>query len=150
MNGPAHGYLMAKIINDMIGPHARLSYGRLYPLLAKLEQNGLIAAESTAPGGQQSDRQLRVYKITGAGRTRFHILMNDTSSSPGEYQKLFAYKVAAFGFITPVERLRLIECAKLRWHFYLCVVEQFINALVAAFLAFSASFLAAEGSSADK
>lgn len=109
MNGPAHGYLMAKIINDMIGPHARLSYGRLYPLLAKLEHNGLIAAESTAPGGQQSDRQLRVYKITDAGRTRFRILMNDTSSSPGEYQKLFAYKVTAFGFITPVERLRLID-----------------------------------------
>jgi len=27
MNGPAHGYLIAKIINDMIGPFARISYG---------------------------------------------------------------------------------------------------------------------------
>ncbi len=109
MRGPAHGYLIAKIINDMIGPYARISYGRLYPLLAKLEQNGLIAPDREAPGGQPRDRQLRVYKITDAGRMRFLVLMNDIGSSPGEYQRLFAYKVTAFGFITPVERLRLID-----------------------------------------
>jgi DNA-binding PadR family transcriptional regulator len=108
MHGPAHGYLIAKIINDMIGPYARISYGRLYPLLAKLEQNGLITAEKAATG-QQGDRQLRIYTITDAGRMRFKVLMSDTGSSPGEYQKLFAYKVVAFGFITPAERLRLID-----------------------------------------
>ena len=108
MHGPAHGYLIAKIINDMIGPFARLSYGRLYPLLAKLEQNGLIAPES-AISGKQHDRQLRIYAITNAGRARFQLLMRDTSSSPGEYQKLFNYKACYFGFITPAERLRLID-----------------------------------------
>jgi DNA-binding PadR family transcriptional regulator len=109
MHGPAHGYLIAKIINDMIGPYARISYGRLYPLLAKLEQNGLITAEKAAKSGQQGDRQLRIYTITDAGRMRFKVLMSDTGSSPGEYQKLFAYKVTAFAFITPAERLRLID-----------------------------------------
>ncbi|TMD63485.1 MAG: helix-turn-helix transcriptional regulator [Chloroflexi bacterium] len=109
MYGPAHGYLIAKIINDMIGPYARLSYGRLYPLMAKMEQNGLIAAESKAPGGQKGDRQMRVYTITDAGRIRFHHLMSDTTSSPGDYQKLFTYKTCYFAFITPVERLRLID-----------------------------------------
>ncbi len=39
---PAHGYMIAKIINDMIGPYARISNGRLYPLLSKLEKSGLI------------------------------------------------------------------------------------------------------------
>jgi DNA-binding PadR family transcriptional regulator len=109
MHGPAHGYLIAKIINDMIGPYARISYGRLYPLLAKLEQNGLITAEKAAKSGQQGDRQLRIYTITDAGRMRFKVLMSNTGSSPGEYQKLFAYKVTAFAFITPAERLRLID-----------------------------------------
>jgi DNA-binding PadR family transcriptional regulator len=109
MFGPAHGYLIAKIINDMIGPFARLSYGRLYPLLAKLEQNGLIAPESEVPAGGQRDRQMRIYIITDAGRTRFQLLMRDTSSSPGEYQKLFAFKTCYFGFITPPERLRLVD-----------------------------------------
>jgi DNA-binding PadR family transcriptional regulator len=108
MYGPSHGYLIAKIINDMIGPYARLSYGRLYPLLAKLEQNELIAPESGTSGGQR-DRKLRIYSITNAGRTRFQVLMRDTSSSPGEYQKLFTFKACYFGFITPPERLRLID-----------------------------------------
>lgn len=109
MLGPRHGYLIAKIINDIIGPYARLSPGRLYPLLAKMEQNGLIAAEKAIAKKQQNDRQLRAYKITEAGQMRFYILMKDTSSSPGEYQRLFAYKVSAFSFIAPVERLNLID-----------------------------------------
>lgn len=113
LNGPAHGYLIAKIINDMIGPYARISYGRLYPLLAKLEQNGLIAIDreehSTSQGMEQRDRQMRIYKITDAGQLRFRILMNDTGSNQGDYQRLFQYKVTAFSFITPAERLRLID-----------------------------------------
>src|SRR6516162_280848 len=100
MRNSAHGYLIAKIINDIIGPYARLSYGRLYPLLAKLEQNGLIEAEREASSGEKRDRQLRVYSITDSGRMRFQLLMNDTGSSPGDYQRFFAYKVTAFGFVT--------------------------------------------------
>jgi DNA-binding PadR family transcriptional regulator len=109
MHGPAHGYLIAKIINDIIGPYARISPGRLYPLLAKLEQNGLIAPAPGAQGEQQGDRPMRIYKITEAGRMRFHTLMKDTSSNPGEYQRLFSYKVTAFAYISPAERLRLID-----------------------------------------
>ena len=109
MNGAAHGYLIAKIINDIIGPFARISYGRLYPLLAKLEENGLITAETDTIAGKQRDRQLRIYTITDAGRIRFQLMMNDTGSNQGEYQKLFAYKVTAFSHITPGERLRLID-----------------------------------------
>jgi DNA-binding PadR family transcriptional regulator len=112
MRGPAHGYLIAKIIDDMIGPYARVSYGRLYPLLAKLEQGGLIEAVSDGKGGkeaQQHDRNLRIFQITDAGRVRFLLLMNDTSSNPGDYAKLFAHKVTAFSFIRPGERLRLVD-----------------------------------------
>jgi DNA-binding PadR family transcriptional regulator len=107
MNGPAHGYLIARIINDMIGPYARISYGRLYPLLTKLEENGLIVEE--AASGQPHDRQQRIFIITDAGRLRFQFLMNDTGLNPGDYQKLFAHKVTAFIHITPAERLRLID-----------------------------------------
>lgn len=109
MNGPAHGYLIAKIINDMIGPFARLSYGRLYPLLAKLEENGLITAGVDTTRGKQHDRHLRIYTITDAGRMRFQLLMDDTNLNPGEYQKLFAYKVTAFSHITRADRLHLID-----------------------------------------
>ena len=69
---PAHGYMIASIINDMIGPYARISNGRLYPLLAQMEKSGLIKPYSEASAGQQSDRQLRTYEITEAGRKRFY------------------------------------------------------------------------------
>ncbi len=108
MRYPAHGYLIAKIINDMIGPYAHLSNGRLYPLLSKLEKSGLIALH-VGMVHDQGDRQLRRYEITDAGRKRFHELMMDTTANPGEYQKLFAQKAAYFAYLKPVERLRLID-----------------------------------------
>ncbi len=109
MQEPAHGYLIAKIMNDIIGPYARISPGRLYPLLAKLEQSGLIEAAEEDAYEHQSNRQLHIYKITDAGRMRFRVLMNDVSSSPGEYRELFTFKVSAFNHILPYERLRLID-----------------------------------------
>ena len=109
MRYQAHGYLIAKIINDMIGPYAHMSNGRLYPLLSKLEKSGLITLDVETTTSQQGDRQLRTYKITDAGRKRFHELMMDTTNNPGEYQKFFAYKAANFLYLKPVERLRLID-----------------------------------------
>ena len=108
MRYPAHGYLIAKIINDMIGPYAHISNGRLYPLLSKLEKSGLIALH-VGTVYEHGDRQLRRYEITNAGRERFHELMMDTTANPGEYQKLFTQKAACFTYLKPVERLRLID-----------------------------------------
>ncbi len=108
MRYQAHGYLIAKIINDMIGPYAHVSNGRLYPLLSKLEKSGLIVLHVEATG-QQGDRQLRTYEITDAGRKRFHELMMDTTANPGEYQKFFMQKTAFFSYLKPIERLRLID-----------------------------------------
>lgn len=109
MKNPAHGYLIASIINDIIGPYARISNGRLYPLLIKMEQAGLIAVHTEPASAPPGDRQLRVYEITEAGKKRYRALMMDTSLNPGDYQKLFSLKVCDFAFLSPVERLRLID-----------------------------------------
>ena len=109
MKSSAHGYLIASIINDIIGPYARISNGRLYPLLAKMEQTGLIAVRTQPASAPPGDRQLRVYEITEAGKKRFRALMLDTTLNPGDYQKLFSLKVCDFAFLSPVERLRLID-----------------------------------------
>ncbi|HEY7974766.1 MAG TPA: PadR family transcriptional regulator [Ktedonobacterales bacterium] len=105
---PLHGYLIAKIISDIIGPYARLSNGRLYPLLAKLEAEGLIV---TAEGGepQPGGRRQRAYTITAAGRLRFHALMMDTTSNPGDYQRIFWYKVPCLILLDLSERLYLLD-----------------------------------------
>lgn len=113
MGGPFHGYLIAKIVQNIIGPHSKMSAGRLYPLLAKLEAAGLIEAEPIAERSEAQQRgrghvPSRSYRITEAGRERFREVMLDTTSYPGDYQKLFLQKVTYFSFLQPAERLQLI------------------------------------------
>ena len=109
MNGPLHGYLIAKITNDIIGPWAKVSNGTLYPLLAKLEKSGYIAVASEGHEQRQGERIARTFEITEDGRKRFHQLMMDTSSNPGEYQKFFQLKVASLFLLQPMERLHLLD-----------------------------------------
>ena len=109
IRNPMHGYLIARIINDMIGPYARFSNGRLYPLLAKLEEEGLIVAYTEPRDAHKGERQLRCYQITEEGRKRFHDLMMDTTSNPGDYQRLFLHKVPFLEFLKPAERMYLID-----------------------------------------
>lgn len=109
MRTPMHGYLIANVINAIIGPYARVSNGRLYPLLAKLEESGLIEANEDAGKEQRSEHNSRGYRITETGRKRFHALMLDTTSNPGEYQRLFRQKVTVLYLLKPAERLYLID-----------------------------------------
>lgn len=127
MRAPMHGYLITKIINDIIGPFARLSSGRLYPLLVKLEQQGLIVAaaedaeapqpsESQAPSADDAtgaphvhERRQRVFHITAAGRERVHELMLDTTANPGDYQRIFWHKVTFLSTLAQDEQLALVD-----------------------------------------
>ncbi len=109
MRRPSHGYLISKIINDIIGPIAKVSHGWLYPRLAKLEQEGLIVASLEIDEEKQGERQLRTYQITEDGRKRFHQLMMDTASNSGEYSKFFWQKVCFLEYLHPAERLHLID-----------------------------------------
>jgi len=109
MREPLHGYLISKIINDIIGPIAKVSHGWLYPRLAKLEEEGLIVNSVVGDEGKKGERQLRTYHITEDGRKRFHELMMDTTSNPGEYSKFFWQKVSFLGYLHPAERLHLID-----------------------------------------
>ena len=109
MREPLHGYLISKIINDIIGPIAKVSHGWLYPRLAKLEEEGLIVNSVVGDEGKKGERQLRTYHITEDGRKRFHELMMDTTSNPGEYSKFFWQKVSFLAYLHPAERLHLID-----------------------------------------
>ncbi len=108
MEKVAHGYLIAQIINDIIGPYAKISFGRLYPLLAKLEQQGFIAAYSAGEESKRSQSGHR-YQITESGRKRFHDLMMDTRSHLGDYRLVFFQKFCVFDHLTSGERLFLVE-----------------------------------------
>lgn len=107
IRGPMHGYLMAKIISDIIGPFAKVSHGSFYPLLVRMEIEEEIAAPASAT--PPSGRRQRIYQITENGRRRFHQLMMDTASNPGEYQKLFWAKMLSLDLLAPAERRYLLD-----------------------------------------
>lgn len=105
---PMHGYLIAKIIDDTIGPFAKVSHGRLYPLLAALQRDGLIAPVEGA-GQVRGGRHQREFAITETGRERFRQLMLDTTSNPGEYRTFFWLKVPYLSMLMPEEQHFLLE-----------------------------------------
>ena len=109
MRDTMHGYLIAKIMNDMIGPETKVSHGSLYPKLKALEQEGFITSSQVKSEAAHHDRQARAYSITGEGRRHFHQLMMDTNAHPGEYSKFFWLKVSFFDFLYPAERLELVD-----------------------------------------
>ncbi len=108
-NATFHGYLIAKIINDIVGPYAKVSNGRLYPLLARLEKEGLISFAEENSEEHTGSRPVQSYRITEQGRQRFYHLMMDVTSNPGDYQRLFNFKTAMFDMISFGDRLKLID-----------------------------------------
>jgi DNA-binding PadR family transcriptional regulator len=104
MRSISHGYRISKIINDMIGPYAKMSPGRIYPLFNKLKKEGLI---NLVQG--EGDTRHREYTISEKGRERFRQLMMDTTSNPGEYRKLFAFKVVFIDLVQLNEQVYLFD-----------------------------------------
>jgi DNA-binding PadR family transcriptional regulator len=109
MYGPYHGYLIISVLGEMVGPWQKVSAGNLYPLLGRLERDDLIEAVDPIPSEPRNRRTARTYVITDAGRERFHELMLDTSSTIGDYQRLFHLKVPHLEFLAPGERVQLLE-----------------------------------------
>lgn len=101
---PMHGYLIAKILGDILGPFRRMQWGALYPLLGRLERDGLVVASDMVG---DDGRCRKVYAITDAGRDRLHRSLMDTEKHLGDYDTLFALKVSLFSHLTPEERTRL-------------------------------------------
>jgi len=110
MTGPYHGYFLAKVMSDMLGPWQKISTGNLYPLLTRMQRAGQITPADAAPvPGIASRRQARAYAITDKGRKRFREIMLDTKSAAGDYDRLFRIKVLYFQYLEPTERRGLVE-----------------------------------------
>ena len=109
MHWPLYAYLIAEIANHILGPWERISRGTLSTLLTRLEQDGLIAPADPAQVPFPTDRPSRVFAITPAGRQRFYQLMMDTTSNQGTYQRLFRIKALHLEYVSPEDRLSLVD-----------------------------------------
>jgi DNA-binding PadR family transcriptional regulator len=101
---PMHGYMIAKVLGNIIGPFRHLQWGALYPVLNRLQTQGLVTAEELP---DEDGRTKKVYFITEAGRVRLHEHLMDTESHIGTYDAVFPHKVTHFSTLTPDERVYL-------------------------------------------
>ena len=133
---PLHGYELKKRLDDTLGAVAGVSYGSLYPALARLEKAGAIEALEpatiTAPipltgsiGGETaaarvrrrltpSRRRRKEYRITEQGR---HVLREllEADTAPGtDEDRAFALKLAFCRYLEPPARLELFERRRAR------------------------------------
>jgi DNA-binding PadR family transcriptional regulator len=131
-DGERHGYELRKQLGELLGARGAMSFGSLYPALARLEKAGLVKAVTAAgrtdrpipssgslagelaalrarrsfatPGG----RSKKVYGITEAGEVHLLALL----SEPAVDDRTFAVQVAFCRHLPPVDRLRLFEARR--------------------------------------
>lgn len=65
--GAKHGYQIALDVESGSGGAFLLQHGTLYPILHRLERDGLIRGKWTEPAGERRRKQ---YALTAAGRRR--------------------------------------------------------------------------------
>lgn len=63
--GSAHGYAVARWIEDATADVLRIEEGSLYPALRRLEDRGWVTAEW---GLSENNRRAKFYTLTAAGR----------------------------------------------------------------------------------
>jgi len=128
-----HGYELKRRLSDVLGTLSSVSYGSLYPALARLEKAAAVKVVTAAPeadeppstgslgaelalfrrraassGPARSGRTRKVYGITERGRTIFSELLTGDPASL-EDDREFSLRLAFARFIPPESRVRLLE-----------------------------------------
>lgn len=68
--GPAHGYAVARWIEQATGDALAVGEGTLYPALHRLEEKKWVSASW---GTSENNRQAKFYELTRQGRARFEL-----------------------------------------------------------------------------
>ncbi len=114
-----HGYELKKRLADVFGLASAVSFGSLYPALARLEGAGAVsvvtgqdreaAGEAGSTGPEwRARRRRKVYSITAGGAEMFEELLAG-SQSGGEDERSFNLRLAFARYLPPEGRLGLLE-----------------------------------------
>src|SRR5579871_3594305 len=101
-----HGYVLQRVVQEAIGPIRQMSWSALYPLLRRLEQDGLITSEAEVSEGGRPRKQ---YRITPAGAARFQSLMAQPGVYDTDYPDLISIKMSDFHLIDNEMRLAILR-----------------------------------------
>ncbi len=91
-DGPSYGYAIVKQLNQRASGHLKLGEGTVYPVLHRLEENGLITATWRAG---DNGRQRKYYRLSPKGRrklarnrdewhTLVQVMQNVLQPAPGQ------------------------------------------------------------------
>jgi PadR family transcriptional regulator PadR len=72
--GPLHGYAIAQRIHQLSNDLLQVEEGSLYPALQRMLLKGWVRAEW---GISETNRKVRVYRLTAAGRKQLQSEMSD-------------------------------------------------------------------------
>jgi DNA-binding PadR family transcriptional regulator len=124
-----HGYELKKLLGETLGPLSSVSFGSLYPALARLETAGAVkAVEANRPaasipmtgslGGERAayrargvmrgSRGKKVYGITDQGQRLFEELLVADAQAGGD-DRTFTLRLAFARHLPPDGRLSLLE-----------------------------------------
>lgn len=125
-----HGYELKKRLTETVGPLSSVSFGSLYPALARLEAAGAVkaveartgatsmpmtgslgaevAAFRARRGSVRGSRGKKVYGITERGHELFAELLAASSQSPDD-DRGFSLRLAFARYLPPEARLGLLE-----------------------------------------
>lgn len=87
--GPQHGYGIARRIEQISDELLAVNHGTLYPVLARLEQEGCITTEW---GASENNRRAKFYRITKAGRRQLESERQHWKQTTDIIAKFFALK----------------------------------------------------------
>jgi DNA-binding PadR family transcriptional regulator len=133
---PLHGYELKKRLNETLGHVWGVSYGSLYPALARLERTGAIevvdppaaspsggipmpatgsiageaaAARLRRPTLRRSGRTRKAYRLAAAGHALFQELLRAEPAPGTDENRVFALKLAFCRHLDPPARLEILQ-----------------------------------------
>jgi DNA-binding PadR family transcriptional regulator len=129
---PLHGYELKKRLKDSLGDVWGVSYGSLYPALARLEKVGAIEVVDPAPApttaipatgsisgeaaaarlrrlARPSGRTRKAYRIAARGHVLFSELLRADPAPGADEERDFALKLAFCRHLDPPARLELLQ-----------------------------------------
>jgi PadR family transcriptional regulator PadR len=72
--GPAHGYAVARWIEQLTGNMLQIGEGSLYPSLHRLEERGWVTSDWQL---SENNRRTKVYTLTIVGRQQLRIALRE-------------------------------------------------------------------------
>ncbi|HCC00162.1 MAG TPA: PadR family transcriptional regulator [Ruminococcaceae bacterium] len=103
MEGPHNGYQLRQAMPLCLTRHHKLSYGVVYPLLAKLEAAGYLQPVSTGP-----EKEKPAMQLTDAGRARFFELMAEPVPDGAHTDEIYMIKLDAMQHLPLADQLALL------------------------------------------